>query len=71
MTEEKNHHIIVRPLKYLLSRNSFELEEVLNHFNDDIVYKLYHGCLAEGYYKIPSYQTNFKLLSDEKNRRNI
>lgn len=69
LTKEPNHHVIIRPIKYLLSRTADELKTALPGFSDDMIFSMYYGCLAEGYYKIPTYQTNFALLTAEKERR--
>lgn len=69
LTKEPNHHVIIRPIKYILSRPVEELKAALPGFSDDIVFAMYYGCLAEGYYKIPSYQANFAILTADKERR--
>lgn len=69
LTKEPNHHVIIRPIKYLLSRTPEELKAALPGFSHDMIFDMYFGCLAEGYYKIPTYQTNFALLTAEKERR--
>ena len=69
LTKSPNHHIIIRPIKYMLSRTVDELKQTLPGFSDDIVFEMYYGCLAEGYYKIPSYQQAFAILTAEKERR--
>lgn len=69
LTKEPNHHVIIRPIKYLLSRAPDELKNALPGFSNDMIFDMYFGCLAEGYYKIPGYQTNFALLTAEKERR--
>lgn len=69
LTQEPDHHVIVRPLKYLLSQNSNKLREVCEKFPIHTLEKVYHGCLAEGYYKIPSYQQNFGVIVDVYNNR--
>lgn len=69
LTKEPNHHVIIRPIKYILSRPVEELKAALPGFSDDIVFAMYHGCLAEGYYKIPGYQANFAILTADKERR--
>lgn len=62
LTREQNHHIIVRPIKYLLSRSLEEFESVLAQFDPRVVSELYNGALGEGYFKIPEYQPNFGAL---------
>lgn len=71
LTKEPNHHVIIRPIKYMLSRTKEELKQALPNFSDDMIFDMYFGCLAEGYYKIPGYQTNFALLVAEKERRSV
>jgi hypothetical protein len=68
---DEDHHVIIRPIKYILSQKKEVLKEVLPQFSDQFFEKVYYGCLAEGYYKIPSYQKNFQLLIDEKKRREV
>jgi hypothetical protein len=63
LTRKPNHHIIVRPIKYLLSRPLEEFERVLAHFDPRVVSEIYHGALNEGYFKIPEYQPNFGALN--------
>lgn len=62
---EPNHHIIVRPIKYLLSLRETDLRWALSHLGKDFTEKLYYACLNEGYYRIPAYQASFKILSDQ------
>lgn len=69
MTHEEDHHVIVRPLKYLLGQKSEDLRRVCTQFPISTLEKVYHGCLAEGYYKIPGYQSNFGVIVDVYNQR--
>lgn len=69
LTKEPNHHVIIRPIKYILGQTERVLRGLLPQFSDTYFYRLFYGCLAEGYYKIPSYQSNFGLIVDEKARR--
>ncbi len=70
LSQEPNHHIIIRPIKYILSRDPYELGLVIKTLvTDRMLDEIYFGCLAEGYYKLPNYQENFKVIVDEKNRR--
>lgn len=62
LARENNHHVIVRPLKYLLSRTPKELTEFLKKVDKEKICDIYHGCLGEGYYMIPAYQENFGLI---------
>lgn len=58
-----NHHMIIRPIKYLLSLNSHEFNNIIVTLKQDKLEALYYASLAEGYYKIPKYQSNFQKLS--------
>lgn len=69
LTQEPNHHVIIRPVKYVLSREVDELKDMLSRLSDDTVLAMYYGSLGEGYYKIPSYQAAFAMLTAEKHRR--
>lgn len=63
LMKEPDHHVIVRPIKYLLSLSDQELKKVFKNATTKFITAMYHGCLGEGYYKIPSYQKNFELLT--------
>lgn len=62
LSDEEGHQIIVRPLKYLLGQNYGDLYRLLNGISLNKLYNIYHGCIGEGYYKLPDYQTNFGLI---------
>lgn len=64
LAQEPNHHVIVRPLKYLLAQNLEDLEKTLNGLNHNKLETIYCGCLAEGYFKIPTYQENVNLIGN-------
>jgi hypothetical protein len=64
LSEEPNHQIIIRPIKYVLSQDGHTFQQVLSSFSKDKLYEIYLGSLAEGYYKIEKYQANLKLLKD-------
>lgn len=59
LMEEDNHHVIVRPIKFLLSRDPTDFLAFVNSCTPDILDEIYHGSLGEGYYAIPEYQENF------------
>lgn len=63
LAQEPNHHVIIRPIKWLLSQCPRELQEALMVLSPQFIRKVYYGCLAEGYYKIPSYQQNFGVIA--------
>lgn len=69
MTKQPGHHVIIRPIKYILGQKPEALKDALPQLDDHIITKMYHGCLAEGYYKIPGYQRNFGILAAEKEKR--
>lgn len=64
-----NPKMIIRPLKYILSRSGSEVLEFLKELSRDKVEEIYYGCLAEGYYKLPEYQTNFAYIQNEFGKR--
>jgi hypothetical protein len=55
LTKTPNHHVIVRPIKYILSRKEVEVDYLLKHLSIDTLIKVYNGALAEGYYEVPAY----------------
>lgn len=55
--------LIIRPIKYVMSRDSNQFKEAVNQLRIDKIVKLYNSCLSEGYYKIPTYQENFTYLN--------
>ncbi len=59
---EPNHHVIVRPLKFLLIQDIVKLSEFCNKISASKLSSIYYGCLGEGYYKIPSYQAQFAII---------
>lgn len=59
---EEGHHLIVRPIKYLLSRTETEFSWFAQVANKALLKKIYHGALAEGYYNIDAYKTNLSIL---------
>ncbi len=71
LSREPNHHIIIRPIKYLLSQKKQVLRDLLPSIDSELLDKVYFGCLAEGYYKIPQYQRSFGLLVDERQSRSV
>lgn len=69
LMEEPNHHTIVRPIKYILSRDPGELDVVLTQMKTGRLHELYHGALGEGYHKLPNYQKTFQMVREEVLRR--
>jgi len=63
LTMERGHHIIVRPIKYILSQDKDTLSQLIKEVETDKLREIYHGCLGEGYYRIPAYQSNFKRIA--------
>ena len=55
-------HMCVRPMKFALSQPPEAFAHLLAHLPHHHIEGLYHGALAEGYYKLPAYQTNFNAL---------
>lgn len=62
---EDDFNLIVRPIKFILGLKKDEILVFLKTISPKMVAELYHGCLGEGYYKIPAYQTNFKLIQEQ------
>lgn len=62
---ESDFNLIVRPIKFILgSLKPSELLNLLDSISFDLLEQLYHGCLGEGYYKIPAYQQNFNFIKN-------
>lgn len=76
VSTEHDHHMIVRPIKYLLGhKDHIEVRNFFIGLKKHAVFKskldaIYYGCLGEGYYKIPTYQHNFEILSEVMNGAN-
>jgi hypothetical protein len=64
LSHEDGHHLIVRPIKFLLSQDPDQFKNYLKFQSKRFAEKLYHACLGEGYYRIPSYQENFNVIRD-------
>ena len=71
MTKQPKHHVLIRPIKYVLGQKPDELARILTELSDDTLHQMYYGSLAEGYFKIPSYQTGFNLMVAEKQKRSV
>lgn len=67
LSQEPNHHLIVRPIKYLLSQKVEDFRRAISAFPNEWVEKFYHACLGEGYYKIPAYQKNLQEITNRLN----
>jgi len=62
---ESDFNLIVRPIKFILgSLNTEKLFYLLSSISRNLLSELYHGCLGEGYYKIPDYQRNFQTIEN-------
>ena len=68
LAKSPNHHLIVRPIKYILSQNEESFTYVLNNLQEEQLRKLYHAAISEGYYRIPIYQQNLNTLREELKR---
>lgn len=71
LTKEDGHQVIIRPIKYMLGQKLDVLAGALKQFTNEFIEKLYFGCFAEGYHKIPNYQPQFGLIVAEYNNRNV
>ncbi len=63
LTKEPNHHMIVRPIKFLLALSPDKFERFLSNVSDNYAQKLYYSAIAEGYYQSPSYGLNLNYLT--------
>ena len=71
LMKQPKHHLIVRPIKYMLSRNHNTFVAMIDRCTIQWIEDLYYACLGEGYYKIPDYQENFGYVREklvEQNR---
>lgn len=65
LTQEPNHHLIVRPVKYMLRMQPLDFERLLQRIpSDNFKMKFYHACIGEGYYCLPDFQANFNMLAN-------
>lgn len=62
LTKEPEHHVIVRPIKFLMNQEHDQFKAVLNRLPEKYLQDLYYGCLSENYQRIPEYKKNFDLL---------
>lgn len=62
LANSDNYSIVVRSAKFLLGLSLEEMAYAILHINKKVLDAIYHGCLGEGYYRIPKYQTNFLKL---------
>lgn len=64
---DAKNHVIIRPIKYVLTLKETDLKLICDIVPTSRLEEIYYGCLAEGYYKIPSYQTNFQFIKNYLN----
>lgn len=69
ITYQPNHHMIVRPIKYMLGLGAEDFNSTINDLSTQKAQTMYYGALHEGYHKIPSYQQNFAELRRIANRK--
>jgi hypothetical protein len=62
MLRDSDNHVIVRPIKWLMRMAPEEFERFLREADYRSIWRLYDGCLGEGYYKVPDYLVNFLAL---------
>lgn len=62
LTKQPDHHLIVRPIKYMLGQDPNVFKEVITKLDPSFARKMYYGCVGEGYHAIPKYQDNFQQL---------
>lgn len=68
---QEPYHANTRAIKYILGHPNVVLKRWLPKIPDYLFEKIYFGCLAEGYYKIPQYQRSFSIIVDERQRRTV
>ena len=68
LMREPGHHTIVRPIKYLLGLETEVLKSIIEQMEYGRLMELYHGCLGEGYFKMPNFHDNFQLISQLVNK---
>lgn len=64
LATKPNHHIIIRPVKYMLSRTTSDIQKIINTMSPEQLEKVYMACLAEGYYSVPDYKENFLMIEN-------
>lgn len=64
MAKNPRHHLIVRPIKFLLKQDEKDFRRALAQMPIEFMIKVYEGCLGEGYYRIPEYQSNFGRIAE-------
>lgn len=62
LSKQPDHHLIVRPIKFMLSQKPEVFRAVIKDLDDSFARKMYYGCVGEGYNRIPKYQDNFQQL---------
>ena len=65
LSYEENHHMIIRPMKFLLGLEKFAFENAIARIAPSKCVEMYNACIAEGFYTIPAYQSNFKILAEQ------
>lgn len=65
IVSSEDNQVIVRTIKYLLG--SDYCKKILKHLSKKKLEDIYFGSLGEGYYKIPKFQENFKLIKTQIN----
>lgn len=58
----EDHHVIVRPIKFLLGQPHAEFVGFLDNLSPKKREAIYYGALGEGYYSVPDFQPNFLAL---------
>ena len=62
LTKTENHHLIVRPIKYLLGQDESNFVELTKKLDAKFLLKLFFAAISEGYSSIPLYQANLASL---------
>lgn len=64
LMDTPNHHIIVRPIKFILGRSEEEFETFIHSCDADKLRKIYHGAISEGYHMAENFAANFMRLRE-------
>jgi hypothetical protein len=62
LANDSSHQMIIRAIKFALGREEADFATLTAKMHPRSLVAMYHGALAEGYFKIPTYQANFNTL---------
>lgn len=70
LSKRPNHHLIVRPIKYMLSQEPMVFVAAMQKMPAEFIQRLYFACIGEGYHQLPQYQITFAMLRQMATQRN-